>query len=315
MHDWMGRELNYLRLSLTERCNLHCLYCRDGEEGCPIRSELTLEELKTLTACFVRLGVTKVRLTGGEPLLRDDLEQIVQMLSGFPQIADLAMTTNAQGLAERLPALQRAGLRRVNISLDSLDEATYRRITRGGQLHQVWDGIHAALRAGMPVKLNTVLMQGVNDGEVDDFLRLAKEYPLEIRFIELMPFSHAGQQTTYQMDGEVILSRHPELRPIPCSAAAGPAQRYCAEGYCGTVGLIRPISHAFCRQCNRIRVTSTGKLRMCLGQDEETDLRSLLHGSEEELEQALRTAVYRKPEQHCFASGQAMRRSMNQIGG
>ena len=315
MRDWMGRELNYLRLSLTERCDLNCLYCKDGTECCPAQTELAQDELRRLTECFVRLGVTKVRLTGGEPMLRADLEQIVRMLSGFPQITDLAMTTNAQGLADHLPELQRAGLQRVNISLDSLDETTYRRMTRGGQLSRVWDGIHAALRADMPVKINVVLMRGINDGEVDAFLRLAKEYPVEVRFIELMPFSQVGQQPAYRLDNGAILESYPELRPMQSSAASGPAQRYCAEGFCGTVGLISPISHIFCPFCNRIRVTSSGKLRMCLGQNEELDLRPLLDAPLPELEAALREAIYRKPRQHCFASEQPIGRSMNQIGG
>ena len=180
MRDWMGRNLHYLRLSLTERCNLKCIYCREETDFCKAKQELNLRELTQLMNVMVRLGVTKVRLTGGEPLVRKDLEQIIHMVSGYTQIQDLSMTTNAQGLCDRIQQLHQAGLQRVNISMDSLDQERYRRMTRGGDLQQVLNGIDAALREDMQVKINVVLVRSENDNEIDDFIALAKEYPVDV---------------------------------------------------------------------------------------------------------------------------------------
>ena len=315
MLDWMGRELNYLRISLTERCNLKCIYCRDESEHCKGKHELTLSELTRLMNIFVELGVTKVRLTGGEPLVRKDLEQIVAMAASFPQIKDLCMTTNAQGLEHRIADLHRAGLKRVNISLDSLNEQRYRKMTRGGSLQSALNGIHAAMELGMQVKINAVLVRGENDSEIDDFLALAKELPLDIRFIELMPFSALGAAGTQRVLGKEILAKHMELRPIPGRNASQPSEDYCGEGFQGRVGFINPVSHKFCDRCNRIRLTSDGKLRMCLGNDFETDLRPYLQEHPEQLFQVMKEAIYNKPQKHSFEEAYHANRAMNQIGG
>lgn len=205
MRDWMGRDLHYLRISLTERCNLKCIYCRE-ENGTAKRTGTQPSRTDASDGDFHRACTIKVRLTGGEPLVRKDLEQIVRMAAGFAQIRDLSMTTNAQGLAERIAGLHAAGLGRINISLDSLDAARYRRMTRGGDLKQVLDGMDAAVRERMGIKLNVVLVRGENDSEIEDFIALAREYPVDVRFIELMPFSALGTQNDRRVSGGEILA-------------------------------------------------------------------------------------------------------------
>ena len=315
MRDWMGRDLHYLRMSLTERCNLKCIYCREENEYCQIKQELSLPELTRLMGIFTMLGVTKVRLTGGEPLVRKDLEQIIHMVAGFTQIRDLSMTTNAQGLADRIAGLHAAGLGRINISLDSLDAERYRRMTRGGDLKQVLDGMNAAVCRQMGIKINVVLVRGENDGEIEDFIALAREYPVDVRFIELMPFSALGTQEDRRVPGGEILARHAELYPVAARYVSQPSEDYQADGFAGRVGFINPISHKFCRDCNRIRLTSDGKLRMCLGDDRETDLRPWLHAQGDQLFRVMREAIFHKPEGHCFTEQYRAERAMNQIGG
>ncbi|MDO5784578.1 MAG: GTP 3',8-cyclase MoaA [Eubacteriales bacterium] len=315
MRDWMGRDIHYLRISLTERCNLKCIYCREETAFCKAKEELTLDDLTELMQAFTVLGIRRVRLTGGEPLIRKDLEQIVHMISSFPQIHDLSMTTNAQGLANRVARLHQLGLKRINISLDSLDPERYRSMTRGGDFNQVMCGIDAALAEGMPVKINAVLVRGENEEEADDFIQLAREYPVDVRFIELMPFSALGTQDKQRVLNSEILARHPELCAVPPRDPSQPSEDYQAEGFAGRVGFISPISHKFCSHCSRVRLTSEGKLRMCLGNDRETDLRPWLHAGTEQLTQVLRDAIYHKPEAHAFESNICAQRAMNQIGG
>lgn len=315
MLDWMGRDIHYLRISLTERCNLKCIYCREETAFCKARDELTLDDLTKLMRSFIALGIRRVRLTGGEPLIRKDLEQIVQMIAGFPQIYDLSMTTNAQGLADRIVPLHRLGLQRINISLDSLDPVRYRSMTRGGDFREVMRSIDAALKQGMQVKINAVLVRGENDDEADDFIRLAREYPIDVRFIELMPFSALGTQDKQRVLNSEILTRHPELYAVPPRDRSQPSEDYCAEGFAGRIGFISPISHKFCGNCSRVRLTSDGKLRMCLGNDKETDIRPWLYTGEEQLTQVLRDAIYHKPAAHVFESNIRAARTMNQIGG
>lgn len=314
MVDRLGRNIYYLRMSLTERCNLKCIYCREENEHCKAKSELTAAQLDTLVRQFVQLGITKVRLTGGEPLVRRDLEQIVYQTAAHPEITDICMTTNAQGLAERLPELKRAGLRRINISMDSLDPERYRRMTRGGELKQVLHSIEAALAAGLPVKVNAVLVRGENDGEVADFIRLAAEYPIDVRFIELMPFGRLGEKGDRRVLSCEILEKYPELYPVEARYLSQPSEDYTADGFRGRVGFISPISHKFCRDCNRVRLTSDGRLRMCLGNDWERDLKPYL-GDPQTLLRVMRDTIYEKPEGHLFEQVYHASRTMNQIGG
>lgn len=315
MLDWMGRDIHYLRISLTERCNLKCIYCREESAFCKAKDELTLSDLTRLMESFVELGISKVRLTGGEPLVRHELEQIVEMISSYPQIKDLSMTTNGQGLESRLHALHAAGLHRVNISLDSLDPVRFGRMTRGGELRETLLAIRAALKENMAVKINVVLIRGENDAEINDFIELARLYPIDVRFIELMPFSTLGTAEDLRITGSEILIQHPELYPVEAHYPSQPSVDYQATGFAGRIGLINPISHKFCAACNRVRLTSDGKLRMCLGREEETDLRPWLNRSQAQLTHVMRRAIYSKPEAHGFEKHYHAVRAMNQIGG
>jgi cyclic pyranopterin phosphate synthase len=263
---------------------------------------------------MVSLGINKVRLTGGEPLLRRDLEEIVERISATGQIRDLCMTTNALGLAKRLRALKQAGLMRINISLDSLRPGRYREITRGGDLEQVLEAIDAAIDAGLrPVKLNCVPLRGRNDDEIDDFIALARDKPLHVRFIELMPMGEAGRDSL-RISSQHILEAHGELRLSAPRRPGQPAEDYQAPGFLGTVGFISPISRVFCDDCNRVRVTSDGRLRPCLGDNTEVNLREAMEPGGRLLA-TIRETVFNKPEGHHFNEGFVTERTMHRIGG
>ena len=315
MIDRLGRDIYYLRVSLTERCNLKCIYCREESDYYKGKNELTTEQYKILIPQFVRLGIRKVRITGGEPLVRKDLPEIIRTFSSYHEIEDISMTTNAQGLADRMPELKKAGLKRINISLDSLNEERYRRMTRGGELKQVLAGIETALRLDIPVKINTVLIRGENDTEADDFINLAKEYPIDVRFIELMPIGKMGESGKYRVANRDVLNRHPELYPVEPRYPSQPSEDYTADGFSGRVGFISPISHRFCKNCNRVRLTSDGKLKLCLGRLRETDLLPYIGGDRQELLNIMKNAIYEKPAEHRFDELFHSNRTMNQIGG
>ena len=315
MTDSHGRIIEYLRLALTEKCDLRCIYCRDGTASGP-DDTLTAAEIDSILRCMVTLGINKVRLTGGEPLMRCDLEQVVAAITATGLIRDLSMTTNGQTLAPRAAALKAAGLMRINISLASLNPDTYREITGGGSLGKVLEGIDAALACGLaPVKLNCVVMRGTNDADIGAFVNLARDKPVHVRFIELMPIGTMDAAAKRVTTAE-ILAAHPELTPVsPHGPSPGVAVVYSAPGFQGTVGFISPITKRFCDQCNRIRVTPDGKLRPCLGNNTEVDLRSALAVGSETLLETIRTAVYNKPEGHHFRDGFSANRTMNKIGG
>jgi cyclic pyranopterin phosphate synthase len=315
MLDSRGRTIEYLRLSLTERCNLRCIYCRD-EAPPNTGQEISAREIGRILSCMVSLGINKVRLTGGEPLLRADLEELIGKISATAQIRDLCMTSNALGFARRAKALRQAGLMRMNISLDSLKPDRYREIARGGDLEEVLEAIDAAIAVGLtPLKLNCVPIRGKNDDEIDAFIDLARNKPLHVRFIELMPMGEDGLDWSLRITTKDILDAHPELQPLPPSYAGQPAEDYAAPGFRGTVGFISPISHLFCNDCNRVRVTSDGKLRPCLGDNTEVDLRGALGKGDEELLRVIRETVYHKPEGHHFNEGFVSKRRMFRIGG
>jgi cyclic pyranopterin phosphate synthase len=317
--DALGRNIEYLRLSLTERCNLACVYCRADDAGAQHTASInpiTIEEIEKILACIVRLGIRKVRLTGGEPLLRADLTDIIALIKRHEQITDIALTTNAQGLAERVLALKAAGLTRLNISLDSLKPARYSAITGGGafSLSAVLVGIDAALAHGLiPIKLNCVVMRGVNDDELDDFIALARDKPFEIRFIELMPLG-ALRDNALVVSATELLAHHPELRRLE-QRAGQPVALYTAPGFHGAVGFISPLSRRFCAACNRVRVTSDAKLRPCLGDNTEIALRDAMRQGDEQLFAVIQDAIYHKPQGHHFNEGFVSERTMNRIGG
>ena len=316
MNDRFGRTISYLRLSLTERCTLKCAYCRAGEGICPKQSELTQEEFLRITRAFAVVGVTKVRLTGGEPMLRRDLLSMISGIRAIPEIQEITMTTNGQHLPGQSRALREAGLNRLNISLDSLKPERYTAITGGGSLSRVLTGIEEAYAAGFDsLKLNVVLLRGQNDDETGDFLALTKDRNISVRFIEYMPLGETDQ-ADLRVTGEELLQKHPELVPVAPSYIGQPARDYQLPGAIGRVGLIDPVSHRFCADCNRVRVMSDGMLRPCLGSNEEFSLKeALVQEGDTALIAVFAEAIKHKPETHCFDEGFTAEKNMSRIGG
>ena len=314
MFDSTRRDIHYLRLSVTDLCNLRCRYCMpDGVEKLEREAVLTYEEFLRLAALFARCGIDTVRVTGGEPLVRKNVAQLVAGLKAIPGIRKVTMTTNGILLAQQLPALLAAGLDSVNISLDTLQPEKFTCLTRRGNLQDTLDGIAAAEDAGFErLKLNCVLMGGVNDDEIGDFLRLTEEHPWEVRFIELMPMGPCAHWSGERfLPASVILDRFPALRPLP--GDGGVARHYQLPGAQGTVGLISPLSCDFCARCRRLRVTADGHLLPCLHGRAERNLRGL-HG--EALEAAILAGAMAKPLRHHLAAGGSdTARDMNEIGG
>ena len=315
MKDRYGRTIKYLRLSVTDLCNCRCVYCM-GENGVPRLPHsaiLSFEEIEEIVRAAVSLGVTKVRLTGGEPLVRRGIDELVRRLRGIEGVEELAMTTNGTRLAEYAARLKSAGLDRLNVSLDTLDPEKFRRITRIGELRDTLDGLDAARRAGFEhIKLNTVLMGGVNDDEIAEIAALAKDGAFDVRFIELMPIGECMDWDRRRfLPAERVLEYLPKGERVPSD---GVAELWRPAGFRGTVGLIRPLSHRFCADCDRIRVTADGCLKPCLHSAREIPLRGK-HG--EALVRTIAEGMQAKPREHHMADGHASesRRGMNRIGG
>ena len=312
MRDRYARNITYLRLSVTDLCSLRCRYCMPAG-GVPKRDRrdvCSLEELVEITQAAVDCGVRKVRLTGGEPLVRRGILDICRGISAISEVEELCLTTNGAALSQLAKPLREAGVDRLNVSLDTLRPDRYAYMTRAGRLEEAFRGLEAAAEAGFTgTKLNVVLMKGFNDDEIPDFLDLSCRYPVEVRFIELMPIGE-GRNAQF-LPAEAVLESNPYLRPLEGS---GVARRYRSPGGRGTVGLIEPMSHRFCGECDRIRVTADGKLKPCLHSDQEIPLRGL-HG--EELRQAMRDGVAAKPQRHHMnETGRSEAgRNMHQIGG
>jgi len=314
MIDQYNRKISYLRLSVTERCQLRCTYCRAGEDLCPKEDELSAEKMIEIVCACSELGIDRVRLTGGEPLLRRDLDQIIKGIRAIPAIKDISLTTNAQDLAAQAAKLKTAGLDRVNVSLDSLDKEKFKLLT-GGDVEKVLEGIKAAISCGLlPVKLNAVLVKGVNDNEIGDFIALAKDRPIDIRFIEYMEIGVNPMAAAKRVSSDLILSQFPQLVKIPPRYFGQPSSDYQIPGYKGRIGLISPISHQFCGDCNRIRIMSDGTLRPCLGRSDEVDLLPAIKTGYESLKETIRKAIYRKPCGHEFGK-MRLERGMSHIGG
>ncbi len=311
--DPFGREITYLRISVTDRCNLRCTYCMPDHAYHVDREEvLTFEEIDRLVGAAVSLGWRKVRLTGGEPLARRDLPRLVEMLgrrkraeNGKPVLSELVMTTNGILLARHAEALKRGGLDRVNVSLDTLVRERFREITGFDKLAEVQEGIEAAVAAGLaPVKINTVLIRGTTEEELFDFVELARTRPVDVRFIEFMPFAANAWSLDQLLPSaelrERVAGRHP-LVPVDPPADGGPARTWTAPGWEGRVSFISPISDRnFCSRCNRVRLTSEGMLRGCLLNENEIDFRAALRAGAGpgELAALLVKAVGLKPEEH-----------------
>lgn len=294
MVDSYARAITYLRISITDRCNYRCRYCMPdaGIEKCAHGDICSLEELLDMAAAAVRCGVRKIRVTGGEPLVRRGAVDFCRMLSEIPGVEELCVTTNGSLLAEQAAALREAGITHLNISLDTLKEGRFRAITRLGTLSDVLRGIEAAERAGFEkIKLNCVLLGGVNDDEIADFAALTRAHDWQVRFIERMPMG-CGRDFGAYLPAQAVLERCPELEAI---SHDGVAACYRFPGAKGTVGLIAPMSHAFCSECSRVRITADGKLKPCLHSAAELSLRGL---SGDELEAAIRRGILMKPERH-----------------
>ncbi len=328
--DAYNRPISYLRISVTDRCNLRCIYCMP-EEGIPWRPHeqvLRYEEIETIVRAAAELGITKIRLTGGEPLVRLGIVDLVDAISRIPGIDDLALTTNGTLLERHAQALADAGLHRVNISLDTLDPDRFRRITRRGELRDVLKGIEAARAAGLqPIKINTVVIRGVNVDEVVDLAAKSLRAPWwNIRFIELMPVGN-GSLLTETWEERVVTAGEVRqkiedalgaLKPAKIATGGGPARYYRLPGAEGTVGFITPISQHFCYRCNRLRLTADGQLRPCLLSDREIDLRTpLRQGADaEQIKALIVEGINRKPmrhhlQEHIHPAG----RAMSEIGG
>lgn len=326
MQDVFRRKIDYLRISITDMCNLRCIYCMP-EEGIKLRPHLEIlrfEEMLKLVSLSVDLGISKVRITGGEPLVRRGVVNFIRDLVQIPGIKDVSMTTNGVLLTKFGPALKQAGLKRINISLDTLVPEKFKAITRGGDLKEVWEGIETALDLNLgPIKINTVVMRGTNDDEIIDFVKLIFNYPLHIRFIECMPIGEADglaqQSMVPQAEIKARIEKHFKLEPGDQHIlGSGPAQYFQVPGALGSLGFISPITAHFCPACNRLRLTPDGKLRPCLNSRWEIDLKEPLRSgaSDAELKRLFLEAVKKKPQGHTMNEDHWNQpRMMYQIGG
>jgi len=324
--DPYKRKINYLRISVTDRCNLRCLYCmpEEGVSLIPHEHILTYEEILRIARVFATEGISKIRLTGGEPLVRKGIIDFISRLSRIEEIKDLSLTTNGIFLKEFAQGLRQAGLKRINISLDSLRKERFFQITRKDELGRVWAGIEEALKVGLsPIKINMVAIKGLNDDEIESFARLSLHLPLTVRYIEYMP---SGNGEPWE-ESDLLTIPHIKSRLenmgklvlIPSNQWDGPAMRFRFEGALGEIGLIGPVSSHFCGDCNRLRLTPDGKIRTCLFSDEEIDVKELLRkgGSDDDLKERLLVALKSKPEKHQINTHQFKKcqRNMSAIGG
>lgn len=319
MQDNFGRNVDYLRVSLTDRCNLRCLYCmpEEGIEKLKHEDILRYEEVLNIIKAFAKLGGRKVRYTGGEPLILKGIDYLISETAKIPGIEDIALTTNGILLYDMADELKKAGLKRVNVSIDSLKPEKYSHITRGGDLRKVMLGIEKCLKIGIsPVKINVVIIKGLNDDEVGDFINLTKELPVQIRFIELMPMGEGKKYyESGRMSSNEIIEKFPELILLS-EKNQGTAKMYKLKDSKGAVGFITPMSCKFCSSCNRIRLTSAGTIKPCLHSREEIAIKDFV-GNEVLLAKTLKDAIINKPEEHHLVDERESRSSkmMYQIGG
>lgn len=321
MTDQFGRNIDYLRISITDRCNLHCFYCMPHDVPQLQHADiLRYEEIVRLVRIAASLGITKVRITGGEPLVRKGCADLIRMLRDIPEVETIAMTTNGVLLPDALPDLVRAGLDAVNISLDTLRPERFVAITGQDTMPNWRELLRNCVQAGLKTKTNTVLLRE-NREEWENIAALAQKLPISVRFIEQMPLGQGSM--CKDSDAEQVLHllrrRWNDLQPVQTQDASAPARYYGSEQLLGQVGLIAPMTHRFCRTCNRVRLTSTGQLKPCLSYGTHTDLRRLLRSgaSDTALREVMRQSIYDKPETHCFGNSQtdAERQTMNRIGG
>ncbi len=323
MLDQWGRKIDYLRISVTDRCNLRCKYCMPKKDikFMPKEDLLTIDEIFRVAKLTSELGVRKIRITGGEPLVREGIIELIKSIKSLSNIEEVCLTTNGILLPEKLDKLVEAGLDRVNISLDTLKEDLFKEITGGGDIKPVLKAIDQCIEKGLKVKLNTVIIRNHNENEILDFVRLTEKRPLDIRFIEMMPIGmgKAFKTITTSQIRDVIIER---LDLYPCEPGKendGPANYYKAEGFLGKVGFISPMSHSFCGNCNRIRLTAEGFLKQCLHWKKGKNLEVLMrHGiSDSDLSDIIKECIYSKPYEHGFLENSLSsdKRNMFQIGG
>ncbi|MBU6448600.1 MAG: GTP 3',8-cyclase MoaA [Rhodospirillales bacterium] len=323
MIDPFGRHVSYLRISVTDRCDFRCVYCMAEDMSfLPKADLLSLEEMERLCAAFIRMGVTKLRLTGGEPLVRRNVMSLIEGLGQYlgHGLEELTLTTNGSQLAKHAQGLAQAGVRRINVSLDTLDETKFARVTRWGRLGPVLEGIAAAKAAGLAIKINMVALKGVNDDEFDNMLAWCGREGLDLCLIETMPMGEVThREETHLRLGDVRADLARRWTLLPSNYATGGPARYVTVEETGQkLGFITPFSHNFCESCNRVRLTCTGTLYMCLGQEDAVDLRKALRAStdDEALEAAINRGIAAKPKGHDFDIGRvAVPRHMSVTGG
>ena len=327
--DRFGRQVNYLRISVTDRCDLRCIYCMSEKmQFVPRNQLLTLEEIHSIATAFITLGVTKLRLTGGEPLVRHNVLSLFQQLGKLRQsgqLQDFTLTTNGTQLTRYASELKKHGVTRINISLDTLRAERFKRLTRVGKLQQTLDGIEAAIKAGFDrIKLNAVIMKQRNDDEINDLVDYALDHGLDISFIEEMPLGETSDHNraeAFCSSDEVLTTVRQRHTLIPTTInTGGPSRYFQISGSPSRVGVISPHSHNFCGSCNRVRLTATGNLLLCLGQEHSVDLRHVVRshpGDQSKLQQAIIDAMLIKPEGHDFdiQAKPMIFRHMNVTGG
>lgn len=321
--DRFNRRLSYIRISVTDRCNLRCMYCVP-RDSIPIMAHdeiLRYEELLRIVRIGVRLGISKVRVTGGEPLVRKGVCKFLADLSELKELSDISLTTNGTLLRENLENIKSAGIRRINISLDTMSRKKFEKITGFDRFDRAWEGIELSSEMGFsPLKINVVALKGVNDDEIEDFVGLTRSRPWHIRFIEHMPIGNASKRPPL-LAGEILerIGRMGRLVPIESETNDGPADRYKLEGAVGEIGLIRPLSRHFCDKCNRLRLTAGGCLRTCLLSGRQSDLKTPLRNgcSDDDLRRIIVDAVQLKPSRHNIPASHSDRvvGRMSAIGG
>lgn len=323
MLDTHGRNIDYLRISITDRCNLRCTYCmpKEGVKTIPKENILSIEEIFRIVKICSELGISKIRLTGGEPLVRAGVIDLIRNINTLPNINEICLTTNGLLLEQQIHSLVSSGLNRVNISLDTLKEDLYKEITRGGDLKKVLKAIGLATNANLKVKLNTVIIRDYNQDEIMDFVNLTESNSIDVRFIELMPIGE-GKKLKSISTNEIknIISKNATITPIKDKKIEdGPATYFKTKKGIGKIGFISPISHSFCENCNRIRLTAEGFLKQCLHWNYGTDLKHLIREniSDAELKKVIENCIYNKPSQHKFKENTTHSdvRFMSQIGG
>lgn len=319
VRDNFNRKINYMRVSVTDRCNLRCFYCQPQKDFTYLPAEeiLTYEELLRLVKVAVEIGITRFRITGGEPLLRKNLSQFIKSVVKLEGSEDVSLTTNGVLLSEFIDELWEAGLRRLNVSIDTLDREKYAEITGGGDLNQVLKGLNRAIRKGFsPIKVNVVLLKGVND-DLTPFVDLANRLPVHVRFIELMEFSPAEDRFVSCSDARLRLSAYGFVEEAKPPQGSGPARYYKLGGMKGTIGFICPYTEHFCSTCNRLRVSASGKLKTCLFSDWSVDLKTPLRqgATDEEIKQLIWKSLSEKLKSRSRAKGKVKGKGLREVGG